>query len=127
MGAVGWRRRPGPPKDTIFLGQPYGEDAAVYLERLVRDKPIRGEIYGIDRYRGLLGVLRMGRRHINLAVIEADLKVYRGTAVGNSYQTPFQAAEADARTAKQGMWALEERYENPCVYRRRVGMSPSGS
>jgi endonuclease YncB( thermonuclease family) len=118
---------PEPPKGTIFPGQPYGEDATVYQEQRVRDKPIRGEIYGVDRYRGLPGVLRTGGRHINLAMIEVDLKVYRGPAAGISYQAPFQAAEADARTTKQGMWALEERYESPCVYRRRVGMSPSGS
>jgi endonuclease YncB( thermonuclease family) len=41
------------------------------------------------------------------------------------YQAPFQAAEAQARAATQGMWAQGERYESPRVYRRRVGISAS--
>lgn len=117
---------PETPKGTKFPGQPFGEEAAAYLTQLVGNKRIQVEIYGVDRYRRLLGVILMDGRNINLGMIEAGLaEVYRGPEAGNPYQAPFQAAEAQARAATQGMRAQGERYESPRVYRRRVGISAS--
>jgi endonuclease YncB( thermonuclease family) len=64
---------PETPKGTTFPGQPFGEEAAGYLEQLVHHKRVRVEIYGVDRYHCLLGVLFMDGRNINLSMIEAGL------------------------------------------------------
>jgi micrococcal nuclease len=77
---------PETPKGTKFPGQPFGEEAAAYLTQLVGNKRIQVEIYSVDRYRRLLGVILMGGRNINLGMIEAGLpEVYRGPEAGNPY------------------------------------------
>ena len=78
---------PETPKDTKFPGQPFGEEAAGHLEQLVHHKRVRVEIYGVDRYHRLLGVLFLDGRNINLSMLEAGLaEVYRGPEEDNPYK-----------------------------------------
>jgi micrococcal nuclease len=115
---------PETPKGAKFPGQPYGPEAEAYIERLVDGKRVRVEIYGADRCRRLRSTVFLDGQDINLAVLEAGLaEVYRGPEAGNPYTPQYQAAEAAARSAKQGMWALGDTYESPRAYRKRVGIS----
>jgi endonuclease YncB( thermonuclease family) len=107
-------------------GQPYGDAAAACLAGLVQGRRVRLEIYGIDRARCMLGTLFRDPDNLNLALVEAGLaEVYRGSPITDPYQPQYAAAEAAARHAGRGMWALGARYESPRAYRRRVGLRPS--
>lgn len=119
---------PETPKGAKFPGQPYGNEAMLYLKHLVEGKRVKVEIFGTDRYRRLLATLFIDAQHINLAMVEAGLaEVYRGPESGNPYKAQSQAAEEAARRASRGMWVLGNRYESPRDYRRRVGISKPGS
>jgi endonuclease YncB( thermonuclease family) len=107
-------------------GQPYGDAAAACLAGLVQGRRVRLEIYGSDRTRHMLGTLFSDLDNLNLALVEAGLaEVYRGSTIIDPYQPQYAAAEAAARHAGRGMWALGAHYESPRAYRRRVGLSPS--
>jgi endonuclease YncB( thermonuclease family) len=106
-----WGRRTVP-------GQPYGEEAVAYLQRLVQGRRVRIEIYGVDRARGLLGTLFCGTVNLNLALVEAGLaEVDRGPAVGDPYHLQYEAAESAAKHARRGMWGLSPCDESPPAYR----------
>jgi micrococcal nuclease len=115
---------PETPKGTKFPGQPYGTEAEAYLKKLVEGKRVTVEIYGVDRSKRLLATIFLDGKDINLAMIEAGLaEVYRGPESGHPYKVQYQAAEEAARRAKKGMWVLEDTYESPRAYRKRVGIS----
>jgi micrococcal nuclease len=62
---------PETPKGNKFPGQPYGKEAEAYLTQLVEGKPVKVEIYQIDRYKRLLSTIFVDGQNINLAMIEA--------------------------------------------------------
>jgi micrococcal nuclease len=115
---------PETPKGNKFPGQPFGQDAEVYLRQLVEGKRVKVEIYQVDRYKRLLSTIFLDGKDINLAMIEAGLaEVYRGPESGNPYKPQYQAVEETARSVKKGMWVQGDTYESPRAYRKRVGIS----
>jgi Staphylococcal nuclease homologue len=65
-------------------------------------------------------------RNINLAMVQSGFaEAYRGPQVDDPYKQEYQAAEATAQQAILGMWALEDKYESPRDYRRRLGINES--
>jgi endonuclease YncB( thermonuclease family) len=120
------RPRRDPRGRITAPGQPYGDAAAACLSGLVQGRRVRLEIYGIDRTRRVLGTLFRDPDNLNLALVEAGMaEVYRGSLLTDPYQPQYAAAEAAARHAGRGMWALGAHYESPRAYRRRVGRRPS--
>lgn len=115
---------PESPQGEYFPGQPYGPEAMAHLQGLVQDQRVRVEIYGVDQYRRLLGTLFIDARNINLAMVEVGLaEVYRYHGPRDPYQAQYEAAEADARAGKRGMWILGNQYESPRDYRQRTSLS----
>jgi endonuclease YncB( thermonuclease family) len=107
-------------------GQPYGDAAAACLAGLVLGRHVRLEIYGIDRARRVLGTLFSESDNLNLTLVEAGLaEVYGGSSIIDPYQPQYVVAEAAARHAGRGMWALGSHYESPRAYRRRVRLRPA--
>ncbi len=100
-------------------GQPYGEEAKQYLERLTLGKTIRVDIYGRDRHRRVLAVLWDGSVNINLHLVaKGYAEIYRGARC-EAYCRELEEAEAAARRERLGMWAKGTAYESPGTYRHR--------
>ena len=106
-------------------GQPYSDEAMAYLPRLVQNRHVRVEIYGVDPHHRFLGTIFLAGQNLNLALVEAGLaEVFRGPGPWNPYYHAYEAAETAAHAAKRGMWALGDQYESPHDYRRRMHLHP---
>ena len=100
-------------------GQPYGEDARDYLDRLIGGKTIRVDVYGRDQYNRVLAILLDGPMNVNLVMVAMGYaEVYRGAPCVAQCQE-LEAAEAKARQDRVGMWAQGAQYESPIAFRRR--------
>lgn len=56
--------------DAPELGQEFGNESKDFLENLVQDKKVTVEVIGIDQYTRILGVIKVGKRDINKAMLE---------------------------------------------------------
>ncbi len=75
---------------------------------------------GVDQYRRILAYIYIDGLDVNLELVKAGLaEVYRGKA-NIARQAELVAAEREAKTAKRGMWALGDKYENPYHFRQRL-------
>jgi micrococcal nuclease len=100
-------------------GQPYGEEARQYLERLVGKRSVRVETFGPDIYRRLLAVVWVGETNVNVEMVRARLaEVYRGARC-QAYCRELREAEARAQRGRAGIWG-QERYESPAAFRKRA-------
>jgi micrococcal nuclease len=100
-------------------GQPLGEEARQFLERLVWNRPIHIETFGPDVYKRLLAVLWVEKTNVNVEMVRAGLaEIYRGARC-QAYCRELKDAETRAQRERAGMWALE-RYESPAAYRKRT-------
>ena len=101
-------------------GQPYGEDARVYLDHLIGAKTVRVDAYGPDQYKRLLGVIWDDQVNVNLLMVAMGYaEVYRG-APRQVACRELERAEAKARQDRVGMWAQGAKYESARDFRRRV-------
>lgn len=95
--------------------QPYGDKARALLNSLVYRKNVHVEYTEEDQYGRLLGMVRRGRKNINLEMIKA------GLAWHYAFFTPelknFASAETKAKSAKLGLWAAENP-QAPWDYRK---------
>lgn len=81
-----------------------GKEAADHLSRQVRDREVRCESRGSDAYSRMLAVCTAGGLELN-----ADL-VRQGLAWAFvKYSQRYVEVEADARTAKRGIWQADTR------------------
>ena len=79
---------------------PCGEEATEWLIEMTREKEVRCEKKGRDRYGRLLAVCFAGNRNLNRGLVEAGLALaYR------RYSQEFVPAEDAARRAAKGVWA----------------------
>jgi endonuclease YncB( thermonuclease family) len=79
---------------------PCGEEATQWLIEKTRERVVRCEKRGRDRYGRLLAVCFAGEENLNRGLVEAGLALaYR------RYSQEFVAAEDAARRAAQGVWA----------------------
>jgi micrococcal nuclease len=100
-------------------GQPFGQEARQFLERLVAGRSIRVETFGPDVYKRILAVVWVGDINVNLELVRAGLaERYRGARC-QAYCRELLEAETQAMRTRTGMWA-QERYESPAVYRKRL-------
>jgi len=92
-----------------------GETAARHLASLVRQRSVACDTLGRDRYGRVIAVCRAD------GVDLAEAMVASGWAIaileGSRSQPRYAVAEAEARSARQGLW--EGRFETPQTWRRR--------
>ncbi len=104
----------------IVAGQPYGEEARDYLDRLIGGKTIQVDAYGPDRYKRILAVDWDGQINGNLLMVAMGYaEVHRG-APCPVYCRELERAEAKARQGRVGMWTQGGRYESSQDFRRRM-------
>lgn len=101
-------------------GQPYGEEAQAFVERMVSGKTVKVDIYGIDQYQRVLAYVFSDGRNMNLELVRAGLaEVYKGGEYG-PFKRELIEAEREARGARRGMWVLGNQYESPREFRKRL-------
>ena len=89
--------------DTPERGQPFGRKAGQALAKSVFGNVVQVDDFGKDRYGRTLGIVRLGRRNVNLELVQGGWAWwYRKYAPKNK---ELAAAEAAARRAKRGLWA----------------------
>jgi endonuclease YncB( thermonuclease family) len=100
-------------------GQPFSNKSTKYLAKLVLNKSVEVKSYGTDRYGRTLGVVFVSGKNVNLEMVKAGLaEVYRGKPAGGLDLGPYWDAEAEAKKASTGMWALRDKYISPKQWRR---------
>ena len=89
--------------DTPERAQPFGRKAGQALANRVFGKVVQVDDLGRDRYGRTLGIVRLGKRNINLELVrEGWAWWYRKYAPKNK---ELASAEEAARKAKRGLWA----------------------
>lgn len=82
--------------------QDFGQAAKKHLSDLIFDKDISVDVVDTDRYGRTVGKVFVGGTNVNLAMVQAGMAWwYRQYGAG---ETALQQAEADARTARRGLW-----------------------
>ncbi len=85
-------------------GQPYGVEAKRALWEKVLGQQVILEIHDIDRYKRVVGILRIGSRNINEEmVVEGCAWAYREYMKG-PYASDFILVERRAREKRLGLW-----------------------
>lgn len=101
-------------------GQPYGEAARDYLDRLIGGKMVRVDAYERDPQDHTLAILWQGEVNVNVLMVAMGFaEVYRGEPC-QVYCRDLRLAELKARRDRVGMWAQVDKYESPATFRRRV-------
>ena len=87
--------------DAPEFGQPFGEKSKLALSSLVFGKTVHVAGEGTDQYGRTLGRVFIGSDDINVAMVRAGMAwQYR-----YSRDKSIEAAQAEARTARRGLWA----------------------
>jgi endonuclease YncB( thermonuclease family) len=90
--------------DAPELAQPYGNKAKQLLSRMVFGKEVSITPLTIDHYRRIVARVVQGNRDINLAMVQSGAAwAYRQYLTDPS----LLEAEAEARNARTGLWALQ--------------------
>ena len=85
-------------------GQPFGEAAQRVLKQKVLHQEVTLEIVGVDRYRRLVCLVRLGSRSMNEAMIQEGWAwAYRRYLKGSEV-LDFLVLEQDARRRRIGLW-----------------------
>lgn len=100
-------------------GQSYGEESWKALKNIIMWKQVRLDILDIDRYHRMVGIIWLNNRNINLEIIrEGNAEAYI-EYLKPPYRSEFLKAEREARSAKKGIWSLQD-YERPKDFRKRL-------
>lgn len=90
--------------DAPELSQPYGKKAKQLLSRMVFGKDVSITPMTIDKYRRIVARVSQGNSDINLALVQTGAAwAYRKYVTDPA----FLEAEAEARNARTGLWALQ--------------------
>ena len=100
-------------------GQPYGEEAWKALDAKIMGKPVTLDIIDIDRYKRMVGVVRIGNRNINLEMAREGFAEAYIEYLREPYRAQFIQAEKEARSTRRGIWSLSG-YERPKDFRKRL-------
>jgi len=95
--------------------QPFGTRAREHLASLVHEKDVTIETSGQDRYGRTLGVVYVGGKNVNAAMVESGMAWHY---VQYSKDKRLMIVEHDAREFKRGLWADPEPVP-PWEWRRR--------
>jgi len=85
-------------------GQPFGEEAYMALEPRVISKKVRVDIIDIDRYRRMVGIVRLDSRSINLEMVREGWAWAYRQYLDRPYASEYLGAENEARTKRLGLW-----------------------
>ena len=103
--------------------QPFAKQGKQVLTALVLDKNVTLKQYGTGSYNRVLAELFIGRRNINLAMVQNGLaEVYRGTLPKGLDTAAYKRAQHNAKARGIGMWALGRRYKSPKQWRKEHPM-----
>lgn len=91
-----------------------GEAAARYLAALVHRRSLACDVAGRDRYGRFVGICRAEGRDLAEAMVASGWAI--AVAEGRRGQARYGVAEAQARSARNGMW--DGRFETPEAWRR---------
>jgi len=112
------------PEPARFAGdedQPFSVSARSLLATYTLNRVVDLREYGRDADGYLLAEVFVGDRNINLALVQAGLaEVVERPAAEDLNLAPYRRAEAEARSARRGMW-MQERYISPAQWRRLHG------
>ena len=101
-------------------GQPYSQRAKIHLQKLVLNKTVELESYGLDRYSRILAVMYVDGINVNLEMVKEGLaEVYKGKPAPGFDNSPYWEAEQKARNAGFGMWSQGDKYISPKEWRKR--------
>jgi len=90
--------------DAPELSQPYGKKAKLLLSRMVFGKDVSIAPVTTDKYRRIVARVSQGNHDINLALVQSGAAwAYRKYVTDPA----FLEAEAEARNARTGLWALQ--------------------
>ncbi len=97
-------------------GQPFGEAARIFLNDQVAGKTVILRQNDLDPFNRPVVELVLGQVRVNLRMVqEGYAEAYRGKAKRLD-RPPYLEAEAQAKAAAKGIWALKG-YVSPSVYR----------
>lgn len=100
-------------------GQPFSKRAKLHLTKMVLNKIVEIDGYGLDRYSRMLGVVYVDEKNVNLELIKQGLaEVYRGRPPKGLDLETYWKAEAEAREARLNMWSLGDKYISPKDWRK---------
>lgn len=100
-------------------GQPGGEEAKAFLNKLLVGKPVLLRHYGSDIYGRTLAEIIINNQSANVMMVsEGWAEVYRGKKPSGLNFSAFEAAEQEARQAKRGIWSIPG-YISPKEWRKK--------
>jgi endonuclease YncB( thermonuclease family) len=100
-------------------GQPFSKKAKINLQRLVLDKTVEIDGFGLDRYSRMLGVVYVDNKNVNLEMVKEGLaEVYRGKVAKGLDIDPYWKAEAEAKKEMLNIWSLGDKYVSPRDWRK---------
>jgi endonuclease YncB( thermonuclease family) len=101
-------------------GQPFSQKAKIHLQKLVLNKTVEIEGYGLDRYSHVLGVVYVDNINVNMEMVKEGLaEVYKGKPAHGFNNQPYWNAEREARENMDGMWSQGDKYISPKDWRRQ--------
>jgi endonuclease YncB( thermonuclease family) len=108
--------------DAPERGQPGATEATATLSRLIAGKQVDIEPFSQDRYERMIGIVFLGDLNVNLELVRrGHAWAYRRYM--RKADSELCIAEAAARTAKRGLWALPaDQWVAPWEWRRRKSL-----
>jgi endonuclease YncB( thermonuclease family) len=85
-------------------GQPFGEDAERALMGKTLNKKVTVDIMSVDRYRRMVGIVRLDSRSINLEMVREGWAWAYRQYLDRPYASEYLGAENEARSKRLGLW-----------------------
>jgi len=101
---------PGISRMERSQGHRYSQCAKEYLTEAILNRVVEIKGYGLDRDDHVLGEVFLRGKNINLEMVRTGVaEVCRGKPPMSFDPEPYLKVEEEARKAKRGIWALDER------------------
>lgn len=88
--------------DAPENGQAFGNVSKKYLTEIALNKYVGVEKRDVDRYKRIVGIVRLDRRNLNADMVEAGLAWWYPKYAPK--ETGLKQLEAQARSQKKGLW-----------------------
>jgi micrococcal nuclease len=102
----------------IKRGQPYGVESHEALTSMILGKYVGLDIISVDRYKRLVGIVRLDGRNINEEMLREGYAEAYIEYLHEPFKGRFISLQKEARRFKKGMWSLAG-YERPKDFRKR--------
>jgi|GEM_PF-327734 len=101
-------------------GQPFSAESKQKLNALVQGKHVTLRTYGVDGFNRNLAELYVGKTNVNLEMVRGGYaETYQGRPPKGLDVEAYAQAQAEAKAAHKGVWALDS-YESPKDFRKRT-------